>query len=159
VANSKEGEVAFIEGGVDRTAEVQECIDSTGYFVPRPITDPSEEAVEKQKLADVGNAWAQCLRDNGAPGVKDATVVVDGWETVPVVIVPGSIEVALLEELVTECPYYDEAYWSGSPPQDGHEGHAHEPEANFDIDPSDPKYDELMAVIQRNRAELVGEGG
>jgi hypothetical protein len=142
--------------GVDKTEQLQACIDSTGYFVPEPIFDPREEAQEKQEIVDVSNAWAQCARNNGFPNTRDATVAVDNWETVPEAVLPGSITVGQMKALVQVCPPIDpDTDPTKGPNQQAMEGVVLlHPRIEFDLGDGDPKRDDLRAVIDQYSTDL-----
>ncbi|MDR0626234.1 MAG: hypothetical protein LBG11_03075 [Bifidobacteriaceae bacterium] len=59
-------------------------------------------------IAESGTLWAACARENGYPQVKDpAPPVADGWVTMPLVVLPGTITATDLRALLTECPNFD----------------------------------------------------
>jgi hypothetical protein len=97
----------LVSNGTDLTSEFESCISSTGFFVPPPQFDPSEEAATKQAMADASNEWARCARDNGLPNIVDAGVTVDNWETKPSVLVPNSVDVEVFREVLNHCPALD----------------------------------------------------
>ncbi|MDR1189225.1 MAG: lipoprotein [Bifidobacteriaceae bacterium] len=102
-----EDEVVLIVGGIDRSDVLIGCIDTTGYFVPEPVFDPGDEAVQKQAEAEAANEWAACARENGIPDVLDAEVIVDGFTTRPGASVPGSTSVETFKDTLNECPPID----------------------------------------------------
>ncbi|MDR1799728.1 MAG: hypothetical protein LBR19_07610 [Bifidobacteriaceae bacterium] len=89
--------------GTDMTGTLVSCIDSSGFYLPAPVTDPAAEQVEKQAMAEVSNEWAACAREAGLAGVKDAVVTVDGWETMPEALVPVATDVEAFRQVLRRC--------------------------------------------------------
>ncbi|MDR0626075.1 MAG: hypothetical protein LBG11_02245 [Bifidobacteriaceae bacterium] len=138
--------------GIDHSGDLVACIESSGYFMPKPRYDPREEETEKQRIAAASNEWAACARDNGLPGVKDAEVVIDDFDTVPEAMVPGSVTVDELRAVLVKCPPVD-------PERDLAEPNFHDendngewttwvdPMIGFDLPADDPKREELDAAV------------
>jgi hypothetical protein len=95
------------DNGIDMTAQLVECVDSSGYFIPEPRFDPREEEMEKQAMAEAANGWAGCARENGMAGIVDMAVEVDNWDTVPEVQVPQSVSLEAFKDVLAVCPPLD----------------------------------------------------
>jgi hypothetical protein len=132
----------LIDGGVDKSAALQQCIKESGYFMPAPVFDKREEEVDKVKMADASNEWAACARQNGFPGIKDTGYEVDNWKTRPQALVPGSIEPAQLEALLDVCPY-------------GLADATVQPQVEIDLPQDDDRYRVLRSILVENLRENV----
>ncbi|MDR1442155.1 MAG: hypothetical protein LBJ02_07200 [Bifidobacteriaceae bacterium] len=97
-------EPVFVEGDSDHTAVYRECLESSGYFVPKRNVDARQEAQFKQDLAEETNRWTKCARKNGYPDLPDAVVRIDGGATYPNVALPADTTDDQLRELFDNCP-------------------------------------------------------
>ncbi|MDR0592375.1 MAG: hypothetical protein LBG60_03770 [Bifidobacteriaceae bacterium] len=146
------GEWVFVDGEVDRSADLRRCADESGYFIPEPRADPREEELVKGRIADASNEWADCARANGHPGLVDAVVTVDNWQTDPAVALPSTMTVAELESLLRACPYVNpvvldktaEELAAMDPPPA-------EPLVKFDLPTGDRTGDALDAALRASR--------
>ena len=99
----------LVIGETDHTAVFTQCLTQTGYVeqVWRGETQ-AEELERKMPIAESGTRWAACARENGYPQVKDPDPPVpDGWVTMPLVVLPGTITATDLRALLAQCPNFD----------------------------------------------------
>jgi hypothetical protein len=82
-----------------------ECYYSSGYTEPPDGPDPADELLQKQGVAAATNEWAACARENGVPGIADATAT-EGSEW-PIALIPPDISAGELRALLQECPNFD----------------------------------------------------
>ncbi|MDR1293656.1 MAG: hypothetical protein LBK59_01660 [Bifidobacteriaceae bacterium] len=100
-------EARMIVGDADVTEPFEACLAASGYTVPEwSERDPAEQLLFSQRIADAGNAWAACARENGVPTVKDVTASSDPDYT-PMVLLPTTITADQLRVLVEACPTFD----------------------------------------------------
>jgi hypothetical protein len=149
----------FIDGTQDRSAEYAECIDQSAYFIPSRPVDPVKEKKAKEELAAISNEWAQCARDNGWPSVKDAPVVIDGYDTLPTIILPATTSPDSLKALLDRCPYVDPNHPSFNGNQGETPDYLPAPKADFDLAWDDPARDDLKAVLDQYLSEHVPQAG
>jgi hypothetical protein len=148
----------YIDGDTDLTAELLECTESSGYFIPAgEAADPRIEAQDKQLIADASNIWADCARSNGLPEVEDAKVEIDDYATVPGALVPGYVDLALFRAVLEACPPLDPKtdFAAGNMIEDG-DYVPIDPHINFDLPADHPKRQELQAAVDA-RIEAVFE--
>ncbi|MDR0432438.1 MAG: hypothetical protein LBH48_03890 [Bifidobacteriaceae bacterium] len=103
------GELALLVDGKDRTADYGICLDRSGYVEPSETLAYSQEVqLERMGTLEATNAWAQCARVNGYPGLRGvpAKVVADIDAAIEVVL-PKSMNVEALRALLLECPTFD----------------------------------------------------
>jgi hypothetical protein len=99
-----DGKAMLIDGDQDLTSVFEACIASAEYFVPQAKFDAAEEEISKQLIVEASNEWATCARRIGMPGILDARVSVDNWETVPSAVIPAATDQALFREVLEQCP-------------------------------------------------------
>jgi hypothetical protein len=100
-------EAKMIVDDADVTVPFEACLAASGYTRPEwSERDPAEQLLFSQRIADAGNAWAACARENGAPTVKDVTATSDPNYT-PTVLLPTTITADQLRALVEACPTFD----------------------------------------------------
>jgi hypothetical protein len=91
--------------GADRTELLLDCLAETGFTPSFPEPDREQESREKIQRAAAGADWARCAREHGFPQINDpAAPVVDGYQTMPDVLIPDTISEEQLRELLTVCP-------------------------------------------------------
>jgi hypothetical protein len=149
----------YIDGDTDLTAELLECVEASGYFIPEgEAADPRIEAQDKQMIADASNIWADCARSNGLPEVEDAKVVIDDYATVPGVLIPAHVDVALFRAVLEACPPLDPKtdFAGGNMIEEGDYVPVN-PRIVFDLPADDPKRQELEAAVDA-RINAVFEG-
>jgi hypothetical protein len=94
--------------GDDRSQDYSGCLSSSGYVEPSFTLDPATELAEKQRRAEVTNAWVACARQHGFPSLSDAgPIIADGEETMPTVTLPADTTVDQLRLLLDSCPNFD----------------------------------------------------
>jgi hypothetical protein len=147
----------FFDGGVDRSAEYAACLESSGYFFPRPSFPPEEEAPQKRAVAEASNDWAACARRTGYSDVVDAEVRIDGWETSPYVTIPGTITEEQLRAILDECPYVSAQYRESSLGPDDI-GYDVQPDVLIDLPPRDPKLLALWEIMNENLRGILPPG-
>jgi hypothetical protein len=105
-----EGRSLLWLAGVDRTADLDACIEETQFTQPGPYADPATEQRLKQLQTDLNNDFAACARANGFPEVEDQPPpVLDGVTAgVASLILPWRMTEEELRDLLAECPAYDE---------------------------------------------------
>ncbi|MDR1186282.1 MAG: hypothetical protein LBK95_02300 [Bifidobacteriaceae bacterium] len=134
-------DVLLVVNGVDRSGELSECVDSTGFYLPDPEFDAREETIVKQAMADASNDWAACAREAGLPMLVDATVETDNWETQPSITVPATTSVELFKDVLGDCPplHPDRDLTKGNLIEDGAE-RLFNPKITFDAPEDSAEY-------------------
>jgi hypothetical protein len=95
---------ALLIDGVDRTADLERCLEESGYTQPEYGLDPSEMAAMQRAQADATNEWVACARENGYPTLEDVTPTDDG--VLPVRL-PFSTTEEAFRALLAVCPNWD----------------------------------------------------
>ncbi|MDR1189293.1 MAG: hypothetical protein LBK95_17895 [Bifidobacteriaceae bacterium] len=146
----EDGQPHLYDNGRDQTDVLVACIDSSGYTTPKPQWDPREEEAEKQLMADASNTWAACARENGLPKVTDAKVEVDNFESMPAVLVDGSVTVDELKAALAKCAPFDPERDLAAP-NFYDEGETApkwtDPSITFDLPEDDPKFAQLRQAL------------
>ncbi|MDR1427131.1 MAG: hypothetical protein LBJ08_05170 [Bifidobacteriaceae bacterium] len=114
----------FSVNAVDRSADLRQCLESSGYEFPPVGSDAALELEIERFMADQGTAWAACAREHGLTGVADPSPgpLADGGATSPIVKLPASVTPEQLRPVLEACPplseetmAYSEELWQRLP--------------------------------------------
>jgi hypothetical protein len=132
--------------GTDHTAVFAACRESSDYETPDYNVDPSEELAYKNAVIEASNAWAQCARENGFPGLADTDpAVADQYMTTPMVLLPAGSSLDQVQVLLRACPLanYTSEY---AAPQLGFDTAGLDGRGTVPTVSSE-EYDQLMAIL------------
>jgi hypothetical protein len=111
----------------DRTEDLRECHEPTGYTYPDYWTDPAEILLMYQAQTDATNAWIACARDNGLPNLADVSVPAVDYDPITdrshVARIPLSFTEEALTALLEACPpvNMERVKWTSTPHPEGEE--------------------------------------
>jgi hypothetical protein len=101
----KRGVSYLLAGGEDYTTAYLKCSENIDYVPPKVPVNPAEELVYKNAIAEASNNWLRCAREHGYPGLADVKApTADGYDTMPVALLPVTVTPNQLELLLQECP-------------------------------------------------------